>query len=106
MTIYEPLVRKDLGTMEEKKKIIPATNDWEIAQKQIEKYGYAEITTGSFLDSEWNQEVARSLSRRCDRKILYLGFSPDYNEDRGVYRYSIEVSTNREAAMFLSQTDD
>ena len=92
--------------MEEKKKIIPATNDWNIAKKQIEKYGYTEITTGSSAESEWNRQIAKRLTANCERKILYLGLSPDYNEDRGVYRYSIEVNTNREAAMFLSQTDD
>lgn len=92
--------------METKKKIIPSTNDWDVAKEQIENYGYAEIKTGSFGDSEWNQQVALSLARRCEQKILYLGLSPDYNEDQGVYRYSIEANTNRKAVMFLSQTDD
>lgn len=77
-------------------------NTWDESIIQIRKQGYADISTGG--DEEWNRKVAEILSRKMSTKVVYLGLRQEY--EYNVYRYSVEVNSNREGIHLLSQSED
>jgi tRNA A37 threonylcarbamoyltransferase TsaD len=75
------------------------THDWVEAKDALLEQGWVNIGTGGGLS--WNLEVAKRLSESCNKKVLFIGPSPDYNDDNSIYRFSLEAKNNRQASALL-----
>lgn len=73
---------------------------WDTAYKYLAEDGFVDIRTGG--GEKWNNEVAEKLSLHMDKKVVFVGTSPDETD---VYRFTMQMTSNQQAKMLLAKDD-